>query len=304
MVQKIGQASNALLVVILASLCLACPIAWAETGILVLHVKDVQQHPVGGLQIGVEGDGGSGTTDPRGKARIKLAPQTMAKSWVSLQIEKSPPGKDWVMVSPWERKTLVPSFENESENFVEVVVVQRGDRAALESGTVLVAAVSQINKANAPKSADKQAAASGGPLTITRASLPNGIVGVPYSFTMAASGGTSPYTWSAEDPKANLDAVAKQYGLTSDDLDKAIRTWKTTDPYEAGLKALYASNYDAATSSLQDSLKQREEKFANARRMSPMLPSFWVRRYTSKASTGNRRPHISAAYKSGPTTRR
>jgi hypothetical protein len=29
---------NALLVVILASLCLACPIAWAETGILVLEM--------------------------------------------------------------------------------------------------------------------------------------------------------------------------------------------------------------------------------------------------------------------------
>src|SRR5271165_4429259 len=92
---------NALLLIIIASLCLACQIARAETGILVLHVKDVQQHPVAGLQIGVEGDGGSGTTDPKGKARIKLAPQTTVKGWVSLQIERSPPGKDWVMVSPW-----------------------------------------------------------------------------------------------------------------------------------------------------------------------------------------------------------
>src|SRR5271167_3357155 len=216
-----------LLIIILASLCLACPAAWAETGILVLHVKDVQQHPVAGLQIGVEGDGGSGTTDPKGKARIKLAPQTTVKGWVSLQIERSPPGKDWVMVSPWERRTLVPSFENESENFVEVVVVQRGDRAALESGTVLKAAVQQINKANAPKSAEKQAA--------------------------------------QENPKANLEAVAKQFGLSPDDLDKAIKAWgaKTTDPYDAGLAALYARNYDKATTDLQDSLKQREEKLAS-----------------------------------------
>jgi tetratricopeptide (TPR) repeat protein len=218
---------NALLLALLALLCLACPMAWAETGFLVVHVKDVQQHPVADLQIGVEGDGGSGITDPKGKARIKLAPQTTAKSWVSLQIEKSPPGKDWVMVSPWERRTLVPSFENESENFVEVVVVQRGDRAALESGTVLKAAVQQINKANAPKSADKQA--------------------------------------DQENPKANLEAVAKQYGLSPDDLDKAIKAWgaKTTDTYEAGLAALYARNYSKATVDLQDSLKQREEKLAS-----------------------------------------
>ena len=216
-----------LLIVTLASLCLACPIAWAETGILVLHVKDVQQRPVAGLQIGVEGDGGSGTTDSKGKARIKLAPQTTVKSWVSLQIEKSPQDKDLVMVSPWERRTLVPSFENESDNFVEVVVVQRGERAALESGTVLKAAVQQINKANAPKSADKQAA--------------------------------------PENPKANLDAVAKQYGLSPDDLDKAIKAWgaKTNDPYEAGLAALYERNYGKATTDLQTSLSQREEKLAS-----------------------------------------
>ena len=218
---------NALLFISLASLCLACPIVWAESGYLVLHVKDVQQHPVAGVQIGVEGDGGSATTDPKGKARIKLAPQTKEKSWVSLQIEKSPPDKDWVMVSPWERRTLVPSFENESDNFVEVVVVQRGDRAALESGTVLKAAVSQINKANAPKSADKQAA--------------------------------------PENPKANLEAVAKQFGLSPEDLDKAIKAWgaKTTDPYEAGLAALYARNYDKATTDLRTSLSQREEKLAS-----------------------------------------
>lgn len=65
----------------------------------------------------------------------------------------------------------MPSFENESENFVEVVLVQRGDRAALERGTVLKAAVQQINRA------------------------------------------------AQENPKANLEAVATQYGLSPDDLD-------------------------------------------------------------------------------------
>ncbi len=218
---------NPLLLILLVSLCLARSMAWAESGFLVLHVKDVQQHPVANLQIGVEGDGGSDTTDAKGKARIRLAPQSAAKSWVSLQIEKSPAGKDWVMVSPWEHRTLVPSFENETENFVEVVVVQRGDRAALESGTVLAAAVQRINKANAPKIADKQAA--------------------------------------REDPKASLEAVAKQFGLSPEDLDQAIKAWgaKTTDPYEAGLAALYERNYSKATDDLRDSLKQREEKLAS-----------------------------------------
>jgi len=207
-----------------ALLCLASSSLWAESGVLVVHVKDVQRHPISGVQIGVEGDGGSSITGDDGKARIRLAKQTREKGWVSLQILSSPPHRDFVMVSPWDYRTVVPSFENESENFVEVVVVQRGDRAALESGTVLAAATAQINKANAPETANKRAL--------------------------------------QEDPKANLAAVAKQYGLSPDDLDQAIRAWgaKTTDPYEVGLAALYQRNYAKASAQFSDSLRGREEK--------------------------------------------
>src|ERR1700676_2125089 len=80
-----------------ALLCTASGVMQAEEGILVVHVKDVQRHPIRGLQIGVEGDGGSTVTLDDGKARIALAKQTKEKSRVSLQILKSPPGKDFVM---------------------------------------------------------------------------------------------------------------------------------------------------------------------------------------------------------------
>ncbi len=218
---------NAPLLITLASLCLACPIARAETGILVLHVEDKDGRPVVGLEIGVKGDGGSAITDRKGQARVPLAPQTKENSSVSLLIVKPPAGRDLVMVSPWDSQARVPPFQNESGNFVGVVVVQRGDLEALKSGTVLKAAVQQINKANAPKSADRLAA--------------------------------------PENPKANLEAVAKQYGLSPEDLDKAIKAWgtKTTDPYDAGLAALYERNYSRATVDLQDSLNQREEKLAS-----------------------------------------
>lgn len=198
----------------------------AESGILVVHVKDVQEHPIAGIQVGVTGDGGSATTGDDGKARIPLAKQTKENDWVSLQIVKSPPGEDFMMVSPWDHGTLVPSFANESKNVVEVVVVQRGDRLALMSGTVLKALAEKINKANALKTIDKQ---------------------VPQ-----------------EDPKASLAAVAKQYGLAPDSLDQAIRAWgaKTTDPYEAGLAALYERNFAKATAQLANSLQRREEELA------------------------------------------
>jgi hypothetical protein len=41
-------------------------------------------------------------------------------------------------------------------------------------------------------------AASGAPLEITSTSLPPGVINTPYSFQFQASGGTAPYTWSAE----------------------------------------------------------------------------------------------------------
>jgi tetratricopeptide (TPR) repeat protein len=195
----------------------------AESGILVVHVKDVQHHPIRGVEIGVEGDGGFSITGDDGKARIKLARDTREKSWVALQILKSPPGKDFMMVSPWDYKTLVPPFENESENFIEVVVVQSGDRTALESGTVLKALAEKINQANAPKT-DQQG--------------------------------------RQLDPTANLAAVAKQYGLVPDGVDQAIRAWgkKATDQYEAGIAALYEQNYPKASEELADSLQQREKE--------------------------------------------
>jgi hypothetical protein len=42
------------------------------------------------------------------------------------------------------------------------------------------------------------------PLTITTTTLPNGVVGTAYSATMNATGGVTPYTWSA--PSSNLPA--------------------------------------------------------------------------------------------------
>jgi hypothetical protein len=90
--------------------CLTSGLTWAEAGVLVVHVEDVQGRPISGLQIGVRGDGGSKVTGNDGEARIPLANQTREGHPVSLQILSSPPGKDFVMISPWDRETIVPSF--------------------------------------------------------------------------------------------------------------------------------------------------------------------------------------------------
>lgn len=187
-----------------------------------LQVSDTQGRPIRKLHIGIKGDAGSAVTDDAGKARIKLAKDTKPNSLVFLQILTSPPGTDLAILSPYDRYYPVPPFENESANFVPVVVVRRKDRAALESGFALRSMTAQINNAN-------------------------------------VLGASEPIT---QDPRNGLAQVAKEYGLDPDELDRQIRTWgaKTTDPYEVGLAELYARNYPRATTQLEDSLRMREGK--------------------------------------------
>src|ERR1039457_3764421 len=122
---------RALLALLLVGICLPGSVASAETGFLLVHVEDVHGHPVRGVQIGVKGDGGSDTSDAHGTVGIHLAPQTQVKDWVTLQVLHSPPGKDLVLLSPYDSRALVPSFEIKADNFVGVVVVESGDRAPL-----------------------------------------------------------------------------------------------------------------------------------------------------------------------------
>jgi len=208
---------------LLLALAFAANPCLAETGYVNVRVEDAHQHPVRLVEIGIE-KGTSKLTKDDGQAQLPLAANVKADDWISFQLVHSPPGKDLAIISPWDNRISIPSFADKPENLIKIVVVQRGDRVALESGAVLASLAAKINKANAPKTADSKV--------------------------------TPP------DPKEALLAVAKQYGLTAEDIDSAIRAWgaKTTDPYEAGLAALYERNYPKATSTLEDSLKQRKQK--------------------------------------------
>jgi tetratricopeptide (TPR) repeat protein len=198
----------------------------AERGFVLVFVQDSHNRPVRGVEIRIEGIGSSKMTGDDGKAQLPVVPGTKEGDWIPLIIVHSPPGRDLVMFSPWDNRSPVPSFEDKQENFIHVIVVQKGDLAALERGDVLASLAAKINKANAPKSADKSA--------------------------------------PPKDPKENLIAVATQYGLGPDEVDEAIRAWgkKATDPYEAGLAALYERDFPMASAQLKVSLKQREESLA------------------------------------------
>jgi tetratricopeptide (TPR) repeat protein len=213
------------------ALCLAlCILAFAtachaERGYLVIQVADIHNQPVAGIELATKGSSESGTTDRFGRTRIKLDSQIKVNDWVAMQIVRSPQGKDLVLISPWDAYAQVPPFDNETVNFLPLVVATRGDRALLENGKAVIAMAAQINKANSPKSKDVD---------------------------------------PQQQRKEALQTIAKAFGLAPDDVDIAIRAWgeRTSDPYEKGLTALYERNYPLASRELSQSLEMREKELA------------------------------------------
>src|SRR5262245_2519894 len=203
---------------------LAAGAAQAETGILWVKVLNLKNTPVRKISVGAEGPGSSALTDDRRLARIRLASQTRPGTWVTLEVSSG----NYAFVSPWNRKILVPPFENESENFVTVYVTARGDRDALESGRFAVAMAAKFNATLKPKLKDERT--------------------------------------TEEERKAALAAVARSFGLTPEDVDHAIREWgkKATDPYDKGEIALYQRNYPEATEQLSKSYEMRKSAIIRA----------------------------------------
>ena len=72
-----------------------------------------------------------------------------------------------------------------------------------------------------------------GPLTITTSGIANGQVGTPYSQTMTASGGTTPYTWSVIagklPPGPSLDSATGVIGGTPTSALQSMLTLQVTD---------------------------------------------------------------------------
>lgn len=199
-------------------------LALAEDGVLVIHVADAEDEPIKGVVLSNKGDGTqSDPTNRTGVTRLALPRDARPNSWIFLQVLKGIEEKDsWILISPWDGRVAVPSFNNESENFVSVVVAKKFDKRLLANSIALRAMAATANSGLTSKTAGD--------------------------------------TISEEQRRAVLDEVAKSYGLEADEIDKAIRAWgeKAKDPYEKGLAALYEENYPLATEQLKKSLARRE----------------------------------------------
>ena len=198
----------------LSAVALTSTLVWAEQSVLVVHVKDPQGRPLAAVQLATEGEGStSPLTDRAGKTRLRLAPQTRAGAWVTLQVVRAP--RDLVFVSPWNQRAVVPRFDNETDNYVPITLANRGDRTMLESGAALMAMAASINKVISPKTPEAP----------------------------------SP----EEQKRRALEDVSRSFGLPVAEIDKAIRAWgqKTDDVYEQGSVAFVRkalSRGDPATS--------------------------------------------------------
>lgn len=110
----------------------------AEEHMLIVQVVDSRDRPIAGIVLSTKGEGAVGQpTDITGKTRIKLAQKTRPGSWVSLIVVKVLDGRDLVFNSPWDGRVMIPPFEDESDNFVPVVLILRIEKDRLVSGYAL-----------------------------------------------------------------------------------------------------------------------------------------------------------------------
>lgn len=210
---------------ILALLGLLAAVALpAEEGILSLLVTDISDRPIQGVVLSPGGDGAqSAPTDSSGRTRIRLAAATSLGSWVSLTTIPTKGKPEWVFISPWHQRVLVPPFANESENFVPIVLARRASRELLTSPVAITALMARILAQLSPRPQGEEI--------------------------------------SPEERQAILSEQSAAFGFHIKDVDKAIRARRSRakTSYEAGLTALYEQNFPLAEQKLTDALASSEK---------------------------------------------
>ena len=181
------------------------------------------------LGLQLRAEGGS-VSAPTDVAGVARIPlSTQTKPGARLALQLVRPPRDLVFISPWDAQVMVPPFDSAKE--VLIVLANRGDRAMLEDGSALSSLAANLLKSVQPPPRNEM---------------------------------------SSDDQRRRkaLAEVSKTYGLSPEELDKAIRAWgeRSEDPYEKGLAALYEKRYPEASLELQKSLTRHEAELATFRR--------------------------------------
>ena len=116
----------------------------AEKGVLWLHVTNLQGGDIPGVVFNIEGlPGTSSRTEQKRHARLLLPAQTVPTDWLSIKV--SEPKNKYVIVSPLNRRVMVPPFDEKPDNAANIVLARVGDPQMLQSGAVVLEMVVKIN---------------------------------------------------------------------------------------------------------------------------------------------------------------
>ena len=187
-----------------------------------MDVSDLERNSLEGIWIGPI-RGSEAKTDTRGLVKLRLAQGTEEGHRVEL-ILGSGSSETWVFVSPWDRYVRVPPFDKESE-FERVVVGKKGSRELLRSDVAMSSALNDIR--------DSLGAFERRQREVTEV-----------------------------ERQQVLAEKAREYGLTVDRLDEALRAFgeRAEDPFDKALGAYYEQNFVEAETQLEVSREVRWER--------------------------------------------
>jgi hypothetical protein len=132
------------LLVLLNALLLVCCTVPASSQIVAIQVSDLKDRPVAHAILSTKGSGStSAPTDIAGKTQVQLPTGIQVGDELALVLVNSGP-KPLRILSPWQGRAVVPR----PQGFIEVVLGQVGDRAALENHKVLAALAAEVLEKN------------------------------------------------------------------------------------------------------------------------------------------------------------
>jgi tetratricopeptide (TPR) repeat protein len=209
-----------------------CVTAHSQQHILHITVKDIDHSSLKDIQLSPVGRGDSSSlSQSDGRCRMKLPDETQPGELVTLQVSSAP--YKYVIVWPLSQEVSVPPWSGRSKNGVEVVLAKAGDIGILQNGQVILAMTVRVLHLGNPSPTNEK-------------------------------------TPGQEDLHKALLTVAGEFGLKPDDVDLAIRSFKSKpkskDTLEAGLANLYQEKYNAATTLLSEALESRVHALGEAQR--------------------------------------
>lgn len=207
-----------------------------EDGYLELQVNDPASRAVKGVEFTCAQGCATALSDDAGRVRLKLSPSIKPNDWVYLKVVN----QSWALISPWNSQLNVPSFANGRQNITNIIVARKGDKQILSSGesikALLARALSQTNQFKSlALEKDRR-------LVLEQRTL------------------------SDTERKHALKEIADSVGLTTEELNIAIREWgqKASDPFDRGIYELWERNYPKADELLTLSYNLRKDAKQNA----------------------------------------